>query len=141
MIAGEVLFVENNEIWLASRTELFVSEDSGGSWCSIGKLPRMRARDRLGFSRFGRRLARVGFHHCRKVESGAAVAVANRSIWKIRRDSGVFYELAELVGSRPLAIEADERFLYCGEYRGNRDRTPVHIWRVDQVSGAPDFHS
>lgn len=135
MIPGQVLFVDNNEVWLAKGIELFVSEDAGGSWCSMGKLPRTRARDRLGFSRLGRRLARIGFHHCRKVAPGVAVAVGNKSVWKIGTDGEGVRELSQLVGSRPLAIEVDKGFVYYGEYRGNHDRTPVHIWRVDQVSG------
>lgn len=135
MIRGQVLYVDGQEVWLADGNRLFTSGDGGETWQVRGVLPRKRPRDYLSVNRLGQRLARLGFHHLGKIGIDGVVVIANQSVWSVRQEGGRLQELARVVGSRPLAIEADERSIYFGEYRANYERAPVHLWRVDSVSG------
>lgn len=126
-LPGRVVYIDPDEIWLADAVRLLVSRDGGSRWQSAGRLS-------LGLaSRFavatdpGRRLTRAGVHHLLPHQG---IAFAGRQIFlrEPARPEPIFRRAASVRGSRPLCVATDGQTVYYGEYRGNPDRTPVHVW-------------
>lgn len=132
MIPGRVLYVDGTKAWLARGGRLFYSDNSGHLWREQARLPDdLPARLKVG-SRLGRRLFRAGFHHFVPTGHDEGVAIANRSIYRLEPETGKFVHAAPLKGSRPLSVTFEGGRLYYGEYRGNNERSPVHVWASDR---------
>lgn len=124
------------EILLGSRgSTLYFSDDHGGSWLPLLKLP-VSAMTRLqAMTHISRRFFRQDVYHLIPFDQNILIAFAFRAVYVCDFHSGaILSEPAPIRGSRPAAVcLAPDGVLYYGEYRDNPGRTPVHIFgSVDQ---------
>ena len=137
---------------LASAGQLLLeSQDSGRSWKKICRVPGSVPGRLMAGTRLGRRLFRRGIHHVARPDEHTIVIIADRTIHKYDGQRGRFVAASPLVGSRPLALcDAGQGRLYYGEYRGNPERSAVHVmasedlgatWQpVHRMEGARHIH-
>lgn len=125
---GRILYVNSDTMWLARGTRLLETIDGGQTWRERAELPIGRLKEQLVRSRLGRRLGRVGFHHLVRVGPEEAVVVAHRHVFHLAEDSRELIRVAPVSGSRPLTLCAGAGLVCYGEYRGNPERAPVHVW-------------
>ncbi len=128
LIAGRVLYVEGPEVWCAAGQKLLKSNDGGKSWAMRATLPTKSLREQLTISRLGRRLGRSGYHHFLKTGTNSGLAIAHQHVFQVRPGDVCLHRIAQLQGSRPLTLCVAGKKIYYGEYRGNPERSPVHIW-------------
>lgn len=131
MINGRVLYVDGEEAWLARGGKLLTSEDGGRSWHKRAVLGAGGARHVLCFQRLGRRLGRAGFHHLGLAGKDSGVAIANRHVFSLIPGEYKLTGGEPVAGSRPLKLCVGKDAVYYGEYRGNPERSPVHVWAAD----------
>lgn len=127
VVPGRVLYADGAVTWLARGSSLFRSEDCGLSWQRSAIVPLGFTERIMCSTRLTRRLARAGIHH---YLSGtiADVAIAGRYVFRRARGDQAFERVGVLHGSRPLSIASDGRSIFYGEYRGNPERSAVHVW-------------
>jgi hypothetical protein len=126
VIRGRVLYVDEEELWLARGTALFSSRDRGRSLSLEAQIPLHPWERVVGAFRLTRRMARAGVHHL--LVGSAELAVVNRHIFRRGSGDGTFSRVERLNGLRPLSVATDGDLICYGEYRRNRARTPVHVW-------------
>ncbi len=126
---GRVHWVDDDVV-LASRGRcIFVSRDRGETWKNLCAIPLpLLKRIRSAF-KLSRRLLRFDVEHVARLGEDF-LFLAFREIWIYRGDSRTIEKAQHsIVGSRPLNLcRVDDRHLYYGEYRGNLERSPVHVW-------------
>lgn len=113
-------------MWLARGSSLLRSRDQGRSWEENARLPLGIAGHLAAATRVGRRLLRAGIHHF--LPGRSDVLIANQHIFRREAGSDAFHCTARLHGSRPLAVATDGELICYGEYRGNAERSAVHVW-------------
>jgi hypothetical protein len=123
---GRILYADAATLWLARGPEMFVSQDAGRHWASIGRLHAPYMLSMATRSRYLRRLMRLGFHHFLPV--GEGIGIAGRAIVALDSASGFFHAISEVHGSRPLALASGQGLICYGEYHSNKDRRPVSVW-------------
>ncbi len=131
VIKGRVLSVDKETVWLAQGRHLLKSTDGGHCWTLRATLPCIYFRDELAGSRLGRRLGRSGFHHFLSTGSDAGLVIANRHIYRLAPAETGLKRISNIVGSRPLAFATGKGLACYGEYRGDPERSPVHVWGAD----------
>lgn len=109
---------------------VFESTDHGKSWSKLFDVPAGMSRFLYG-SRLARRLMRRGIHHVHPMPNGKIVVVADDFVQAFDPVRGRFLEPTKLVGKRPLALCVASSSCFYGEYRGNAERSPVHIFGSD----------
>ena len=126
---GVVHYVAGNTAFASRARSVYRIEDSEQEWKLLLRLPGSPLWSFRRSTRWSRRLFRAGIHHIELFGEQIAI-VADRAIYIYTvSGAGPIYEPARVVGSRPLNICAvGSTHLYYGEYRGNRERDPVHIW-------------
>jgi hypothetical protein len=77
-----------------------------------------------------RRLFRATVYHVREVQE-EFVVFGLRKIYGVSADSGEVLFERGIHGSKPLCILCENRTVFYGEYRPNRERSPIRIWRSD----------
>ena len=135
VIPGRVHYADNESLWFARGPQIFVSVDGGKSAVEKWTVPMRTVRALSSWSSLGRRALRSGVHHIEPIEHKKAVVVADDRILVLSPSSPRVTEIGKVVGSRPLSLEASDGRLYYGEYRDNRERSPVHVFscRLDQL--------
>ena len=131
LISGRVLYVDGSSVWLAQGRQLLHSSDSGGNWRRRAVLPVNGKREYLTVHRLGRRLGRVGMHHFALTGPDSAVIVAHRHIFRFAEGATRLERVCALEASRPMGICVAQGSMYYGEYRGNSERSPVHVWAAE----------
>lgn len=128
------LLVSRGRLFASHGLSLSVADPEKLDFCPIaradaGPLERLRARVRLS-----NRVMRDGFHGLAELGDGRLVAVLRRRISVLDPGTKIFRTVFELPrGLRPLNIcQAEDDFLYFGEYFSNRERESVRIF------GSPD---
>jgi hypothetical protein len=71
---------------------------------------------------------RAAVHHVVELDADQWLVFGFGSIYRVDVNARRAYQVAELVGSRPLRILETSESVYYGEYRSNPERSPVHIW-------------
>lgn len=133
---GSVLYHDETRTLRTLGRSILVSTDRGSTWKRQTRVPATSIRYCLAIGRLGRRLLRGGVRHAFPC-GDRLVAVSGRRWF----DLGMLDDPAgeptggpPVVGSNPLCTPvvvagSDGPVLYYGEYRPNRERSPVHIWR------------
>ena len=89
--------------------------------------PKFRLR---ALAELSRRLFRCSIHHAIRINENIVVLIGFGMIYTYDlRANRLNREITPICGKRPLNLCADnDSWLYYGEYTGNRDRSPVHIY-------------
>lgn len=103
------------------------SDDDGRTWRPLVRLPLTAAHRLQSAVRLSRRLWRAAVHHVVPLPDGALVVFAFRTIYRIN-PAGRCVGRTLLHGSRPLCVAEAGGTVYYGEYRANREASPVHVW-------------
>ncbi|MFP4643764.1 MAG: hypothetical protein ACLFM0_05375 [Spirochaetales bacterium] len=125
-LPGRVLYADGPVLYRAKGAALLRSEDAGQHWEKLRKPPWSGSSYLLAGVPAVARLLRLGIHSLVAGES-AALVIANRHTYLL--ENGHITSIGPLVGSRPLAVVAHNESFYYGEYRSNRQRSPVHVWK------------
>ena len=102
------------------------SDDDGRTWRPLVQLPLTAAQRLKSAGRLSRRLWRAAVHHVVPLPNRALVVFAFRTIYRIDPE-GRCVGTALLHGSRPLCVAEAGGVVYYGEYRANREGSPVHV--------------
>lgn len=127
-----VHYIRNQTLWGSRGPALLTSGDCGLTWRVEAIVPcGFRDRSLMRFD-LSRRLLRWGVHHVLPL-SDHLVVFANRRIFSYQlRKRRWRAGHANLMGSRPLCICATPQgTVYYGEYCGNPQRRPVHVFASD----------
>ena len=135
--------------YASRRGVIHQSADGGRKWTVFAHLPLSPAQRLQSVGRLQRRLWRAAVHHVVPLSDGALVVFGYRTIFRLHA-SGRCVGVARLRGARPLCVCAVDDVVYYGEYRQNRERSPVHVWAsfdrgatwtaVHQFSGVRHVH-
>lgn len=131
MIDGRLLYVDKAEVWLARGRRLLTSQDAGQTWHKRSLLPVSGVKQMLSVHRLGRRVGRVGFHHFGLTGKASGIVIAHGHVFYLIPGQHRLTGGEPIVGSRPLAFCIAKDLACYGEYRGNPERTPVHIWAAE----------
>ncbi|MCY4634694.1 MAG: hypothetical protein OXG04_09365 [Acidobacteria bacterium] len=113
--------------YASRRGAIYASENGGRTWRPLARLP-LPLRQRIkSTGRLQRRLWRAVVHHVAPLSDGRLVVFAFRTIYRTDA-SGRCMGMAALRGSRPLCVCVERDVVYYGEYRANREGSPVHVW-------------
>jgi hypothetical protein len=128
--AGVVRYCNANLVLLSRGQTLFVSIDNGTTWERIGRIPLGKTGKLKASYRYLRRLLRWDIHHVRPTGDGNYLLFGFGRIFLINMQDIVQVEECGVIsGSRPLCLcQTSPCDSYYGEYRNNRDRSPIHIW-------------
>ena len=130
VIPGKILYVSGQEVYISHGRWLFKSSDAGITWQTWAKLPVKVWQSLSMRMRLPSRLLRQGVHHL-GMNDEQGVVLANRDSFGV--EAGKVRSLGAIQGSRPLSMctSGTGDFFY-GEYCSNPQRSPVHIWTLDQ---------
>lgn len=103
------------------------SDDDGRTWRPLVRLPLTATQRLQSAGRVSRRLWRAAVHHVVPLPGGALVVFAFQTIYGIS-PAGRCVGTTTLHGSRPLCVAEAGGIVYYGEYRANREGSPVHVW-------------
>ena len=113
----------------ARGTRLFESQDQGGSWSRIVELPFNFSERIFACARILSRLLRRGVHHfC--PGSDYSLVFSGRSVYRLEENKAC--TSWPVNGSRPIAVCHANNAFYYGEYRSNPERSPVHVWNLNE---------
>lgn len=128
IVPGRVQHVGARESWATRGFHLLRSCDGGATWVARLSLPASGVSRLKRTTRLARRLFREGVHHLLFAKDSKAIAFAGTSIYTVDVAEGQAREVARVSGSRPLVPCVAEGEVFYGEYRGNPNRLPVHVW-------------
>ena len=101
--------------------------NDGRTWAPFARLPLTVVQRLKSVGRLQRRLWRAAIHHVVPLSDGALVVFGYRAIYRLDASGGCV-GVSPLRGSPPLCLCVDRDIVYYGEYRANRERSPVHVW-------------
>ena len=113
--------------YASRRGVIHTSDDGGRTWTPFARLPLTVGQRARSMGRLQRRLWRAAVHHVVPLSDGTLVVFAYRGIYGVD-SAGRCVRHAPVDGSRPLCVCVDRDTVYYGEYRANRERSPVHVW-------------
>ena len=120
-------YVDGSVGYASRGATIHRSGDGGRTWAPFARLPLSAAARLKSVGRLSRRLWRATVYHVVPLRAGALVVFGHRAVFRLG-PNGSCDGVAALAGSRPLCVCADNDVVYYGEYRANRERTPVHVW-------------
>ena len=106
---------------------LYCSRDGERSWAPLARLPLTPIQRIQSTGRLQRRLWRAAVHHVVPLSDETLVVFGYRTIYRFD-SAGRCIGVSALHGSRPLCVCVHRDVVYYGEYRANREGTPVHVW-------------
>ena len=106
---------------------IYASQNDGRVWRPLARLPLTLGQRVKSSGRLPRRLWRAAVHHVVPLADSALVVFAYRAIYRID-SAGRCVGRSALRGSRPLCVCVERGVVYYGEYRANREGSPVHVW-------------
>lgn len=128
-LRGLLLYHDGPLLYFSRGYRLYRSEDGGRTARLIARLPRSTPREQLARTILGQRLVRGYIRHLRPW-GGGVVLLAGKRFFRLmsggRAEPGDF-----AVGSQPFHLAVTDRGIYYGEYRSNRERSPVAIYRSE----------
>lgn len=128
---GIVHHVDGEIVFASKGCKIFKSHDGGKSWSRIAELPVSCFQKLQSAFKITRRLFRTRIHHLIPIKDDILIVFAFGNIFRINAYSQTVKNLAPINGSRPLSVCMNQGKLYYGEYRGNPERSPVHVWKSE----------
>lgn len=113
--------------YASRRNVIYRSENGGRTWRPLARLPLTVLQRLKSSGRLQRRLWRAAVHHVAPLSGGALAVFGYRAFYRID-SAGRRIGTSALCGSRPLCVCVDRDVVYYGEYRPNREGSPVHVW-------------
>lgn len=120
-------------IFASVGNSIFSSSNNGKTWDRLFTLP-VSGFGRIQHScNLSRRFFRAGIHHIASVGKSGLVVIANRLIYQYDLNKRApIYEEVQIAGSRPLFLcHNNIDRLYYGQYCGNPNREPIHLYCCD----------
>ena len=117
------------------RGVVYCSDNDGRAWRPLARLPLTLLQRVTSSWRVPRRLWRAAVHHVVPLSDGVLVVFGFRAIYRID-SAGRCVGVSVLHGSRPLCVCVERGVVYYGEYRANRQGSPVHVWASRDGGGA-----
>ncbi len=131
--SGIVHYVDGTTAYASRGRVIFRSLDGGESWVPLFTLPLPTLNRFMASTRLSRRLFRANIYHLRPTSPDRLVTLGFGAVFVIDTQARAVNRVCRIVGSRPLSLCDDHHALYYGEYRGNPERSSVHVWSsVDQ---------
>jgi hypothetical protein len=127
---GIVHFLQDQQVIASKGNTVFFSENGGSEWKKLLSFP-LSLCDQLKCSnKISRRLFRSGVQHAIGINDNVFVFWAFGGIYNyVLKSNTLMRSITSFPGSRPLSLcHAGGGKLYFGEYRGNPERSPVHIF-------------
>lgn len=126
---GTVHYADGATLYGSAKDALFRSQDGGRAWQKIATVPLPFGKSILIGRRLASRLLRWAIHHVIPVAEERLAVMACGAVYVYDIGQGRFIgDGTPVRGSRPLALcHAGNGRLYYGEYRNNRERTPIHV--------------
>jgi hypothetical protein len=126
---GHVHYCSGLVVYASRGQTILRSEDGGDAWEPICQLPVNRWSRVAGSTRLSRRLFRTGVYHILVTNCARLVIFAFGRVFRCEPNGENLQTTEQLVGSRPLVVSKIGADVMYGEYRKNKERSPVHIWR------------
>ena len=126
---GIVHYVDSEFIYASYKNQIFKSEDDGGSWQLVCKIPISFWQSVFGFFILLRRIFRLQIFHVLPISNGVLIVGYKKIVKHVFQVNESQNTISSIVGSRPLTICQDcNGVIYYGEYRSNKERAPVNIY-------------
>lgn len=127
---GRYLYVDNHEQWVSKGRHIFKSSDDGLSWQKFYSIP-CHFLIQLAFKvSIIARLLRLDIHHLIKIDDNNAICVFNKEIIWLDLQLKKVLQRDNIQGNRPLSFIHHNNNIIYGEYRGNCERSAVHVWKA-----------
>lgn len=124
---GIIHYVGESLLLASRKNVIYVSRDGSDSWEAIFEIPisiSFRIKESLSLPS---RLFRTQIHHLSPVDKSTIVLIGYGHVYAVDLNSKKIIAGTPIQGKRPLALYSNGSQLYYGEYRGNKERTPVDI--------------
>jgi len=131
MNKGRVLYVDNQDQWVSKGRHIFKSLDQGLTWNKFYSIPCSFWLRLLFNITLLARLLRLDIHHFVKIDECSAICVFNKEIIWLDLQSKKIIQRDLIHGSRPLSFIRHNNDIIYGEYRGNSERSAVHVWKAN----------
>jgi hypothetical protein len=128
---GRFLYVDNQEQWISKGRHIFKSSDQGLNWEKFYSIPCHFLVKLLFKITLLARLLRLDIHHFVKVDANNAICVFNKEIIWLDLYSKKIIQRDIVQGNRPLSFVRHNNDIVYGEYRGNSERSAVHVWKAN----------
>lgn len=128
-IEGIVHWHQESQVVRSRGRLIEVSQDNGASFFDWCLLPERLPSKLLSKHRLGRRLGRRNIKHLSKLDEENWICIDRDAIWTLASGCRTPKHRSILHGSRPLRIVAKTGRVLYGEYRGNKTRTPISLWK------------
>jgi hypothetical protein len=128
---GRILYVDNQEQWISKGRHILKSSDEGLTWQKFYSIPCHILVQLLFKISLIARLLRLDIHHFVKIDDNNAVCVFNKEIVWLDLQSKKVIQRDNIQGSRPLSFLHHNNDIIYGEYRGNSERSAVHVWKAN----------
>jgi len=126
---GSILYVGKCILIASYNNAAYASHDNGETWKAVFELPLPLSQRIKGLFSLSSRLFRAKVHHVACIDKNIIVLIGYGSIFSFDLENKKILSITQVHGKRPLVLCSAESYLYYGEYRGNQERQPVHIWR------------
>jgi len=128
---GIIHYVGKSLLIASNKNVVYVSNDTAVNWKALFKIPLPLFLRIKGVLSLSSRLFRAKVYHLTCVDKNTVVLIGYGLIFTFDVNNQTVLSIAQLHGKGPLGsmiFHSKESSLYYGEYRGNSERTPVHIW-------------
>lgn len=128
---GIIHYIQDQMCFASRGNRIYSSYDGGNSWEHLFSIPLPLSQHIQSLFYLTQRFFRMGVHHLTCIQDHTLVLLAYGKIYIYNLKKRLLNpECALIVGSRPLSLcKTNTHQLYYGEYRGNLERTPIHIFK------------
>ena len=126
--SGIIHYIDKCTLIASHKNVVYTSHNNGETWQAIFKITLPLSKRIKGVLSLSSRLFRAMVHHVACVDKNTVVLIGYGSIFALDLKNKKILSITPVHGKRPLALCSAESRLYYGEYRGNSERLPVHIF-------------
>ena len=125
-----VQYIQDRVVFASNGNDVYQHGYGSEGWQLLFRIPLSPINRLRSLSRLTRRLFRCGISDIVCIDGHTLALVAYGSIYTYDLiERKLKHEITPIIGSRPLTLcKASQASLYYGEYRGNPERSPVHVF-------------
>lgn len=132
---GRILFVEDELLLKSIGYQLYLSSDNGMVWSTLVTIPLSFSGKIISMLPLLMRVMRKGIYKVLRYEKGFVIFV-DKYIYYYQQDIKSLVKIGLIKSSRPLYPCIHKEALYYGEYKSNKERAPISIYKFDFESQA-----